>query len=99
MGLRAPEQYRGFVIKHCGHQTASWPYYLLPPSDFHIEGVELKADHRIVVVSHNGLGFQTAKAARSVVDDVVEGRATITIENCVQDLARVKDRDAMGVPR
>lgn len=78
----------GWVVRHCGHGTANWPYYLIPPEGHPCDGI---------VVSHNGLGFRTAEAARGVVVEIVSGNLKPTRNNCAPGIARVL-RDASGAP-
>ena len=77
-----------WIVMHCGHPTANWPYYLA--------GDPVLAHGAELVVSFNGLGFQTLEAAMSVVERIVAGELTVTRERCEPGVARVLV-DAAGV--
>jgi hypothetical protein len=51
----------GWRLRHCGHPTANWPYYLVEPT---------KGE---TVVSFNGLGFKKLEVCMQVVEDVLSG--------------------------
>ena len=72
----------GWIIQHCGHPTALWPYYLVQP-----DGGS--------VVSFNGRGFKSVAAAQSVVAGILGGFFQVTTEGCVENLSRV-DADTFG---
>lgn len=64
----------GWQLRHCGHQTAIWPYFAEDPNRVHPD------DH---VVTPSGRGFATLKAGMSAIEDLVAGRAELSDENCV----------------
>jgi hypothetical protein len=49
-----------------------------------------------MIVSFNGRGFKTLAAAQSVVERIVSGEYQITTENCMPNIACVKDVTAFG---
>ena len=51
----------GWEIRHCGHPTANWPYILIDPKT------------QVGITSHNGLGFKTLNAAKTVVGGLCYG--------------------------
>lgn len=73
----------GWEIRHCGHPTALWPYYLIEPSSGRS------------VVSHNGMGFTGLRVAMAVVEDIVAGRRIATDNRCNGGM-RVPDVTASG---
>lgn len=73
--LHAPS---GWRVTHCGHMTANWPYYLTDPAH------EARA-----VVSFNGLGFVSLRAAVEVVEQLACGRLIATNDNCTPNVRRV----------
>ena len=76
----------GWVARHCGHQTALWPYTLSHP-DLH-PGQS--------VTSFNGRGFADLSAALAVVEGLAAGRYQVTAEKCVSGLLRVRGVTALG---
>lgn len=56
----------GWLVRHCGHPTANWPYYAIDPAH----------GERRVVVSSGGLAFRRLADAVFAVEDVLEERAT-----------------------
>jgi len=64
-------------VRHCGHPTANWPYYLIDPGSL------------CTVVSFNGLGFKTVAVSMDVVERVLAGQLQLTNENCVENIMRV----------
>ena len=78
----------GWRLDHCGHPTALWPYALHSPPG------HPAADRN--VMSFNGCGFQTKKAALQVLRDIVDGKATVTIERCDGRTACVVGRTSAG---
>ena len=76
----------GWMVKHCGHPTANWPYYIEQPG------------RTETIVSFNGRGFRTAAIAKLVVEAVVAGQLTISTENCVPGIAAV-NATAFGAER
>ena len=73
----------GWEIRHCGHPTANWPYYLQDPER-----------QELCVMTHNGLGFATLKCAMLAVEEIAAGRAQATTDNCVGGVARVVPPEA-----
>jgi hypothetical protein len=69
----------GWTVRHCGHPTANWPYFIQHPR-LHA-GCE--------VVSFNGRGFKSAEIARSVVEMILDNRLQVTAEGCVPRIRRV----------
>lgn len=57
----------GWLVRHCGHPTANWPYYAQDPA--HGEAR--------VVVAQSGYAFRRLADALEAVEAVIEGRATI----------------------
>jgi hypothetical protein len=51
----------GWTVAHCGHPTALWPFYLIPPG--HDDGGPAP-----IVVAPNGRGFQHLAAAMRAVE-------------------------------
>jgi hypothetical protein len=68
----------GWLVQHCGHQTAIWPYYLVDP-----------AFPESATMTHNGRGFTALLAAFEAVEGIVEGTCVATNENCVPGVRRV----------
>lgn len=85
---RAERRPSGWRLEHCGHPTAHWPYYLKAPAGHELEGC--------TIVSFNGLGFQTKRAASAVLDDIESGLVEVTRERCGGVTARVIGRTAMN---
>jgi hypothetical protein len=52
----------GWVVRHCGHPTALWPYYGVPPG-----GGEM-------LLAPSGHGFQTLALAQAAVEARTTGR-------------------------
>lgn len=75
----------GWEVRHCGHPTATWPFYLVDPSQ-----------PQWLVVSFNGLGFKHLVVAQTVVERLVRGEATVTRDRCDGACARVPEFDAGG---
>ncbi len=67
----------GWEIRHCGHPTANWPYYLVEPKS------------GTMVVTHNGLGFRTLEMAMDAVASILAGASKPTTEGCERRLMRV----------
>jgi hypothetical protein len=67
----------GWELRHCGHSTATWPYYLIDPArpDF-------------LTVSFNGRGFKTLAIAQAVIESIVAGRIEVTVADCEPGVAR-----------
>lgn len=72
----------GWELRHCGHPTANWPYYLVEPRS------------RLMVVTHNGLGFKTLAVAMDAVASILAGHSTATTEGCERRLMRVVEVSA-----
>lgn len=64
----------GWQVIHCGHPTAVWPFSLSAPDASPFAG--------LVVVSFNGLGFDTLGSAVDVVERIVAGELVVTTERC-----------------
>lgn len=64
-------------LRHCGHPTANWPYYLINPTSL------------CTVVSFNGLGFKTLAVSMDAVEGVLSGAFTLTSEECVYGIERI----------
>lgn len=67
----------GWRVTHCGHPTSNWPYYLTAPNSDDC------------IVSHNGLGFVSAKAAKEIVERIISGDLEVTSHNCAPNVRRV----------
>lgn len=52
----------GYLIQHCGHPTALWPYALYTPDDY-------------MVIAPNGRAWQNLQAAAIEVDRLLAGGA------------------------
>jgi hypothetical protein len=74
------------MVRHCGHQTANWPYYLTAPG------------RTETIVSFNGRGFSTAAIAKEVVEALVAGLLHLSTDNCVPGIA-VVNATAFGSER
>lgn len=72
----------GWVVAHCGHPTANWPFYAKHAS---------LAD-KACVVTHNGLGWRTLALAQEAIERVFAGEALVTRDRCVVGVARVVER-------
>lgn len=80
----------GWVLTHCGHPTAIYPYALHSP------------DHPgCAIVSHNGMGFKRLPIAVDVHRRILAGELHPTTDRCGPRTVRVMDVDAGGerVPR
>lgn len=62
----------GWMVQHCGHMTANWPYYLVDP-----------AHPGCCTVTHNGKGYRTLKEACEAVEAILAGTMRTTSERCV----------------
>jgi hypothetical protein len=67
----------GWELRHCGHPTAIWPYYLVDPArpDF-------------LTVSFNGRGFKSLAIAQDLIESIVAGRIEVTVTDCEPGIAR-----------
>jgi hypothetical protein len=77
----------GWLVRHCGHPTANWPYFLVDPG---------LTDH--TVVSWNGLGFKTLDVAIRVVEGILDEELHVTGKDCELGVLRVEDVTACGQP-
>ena len=50
--LHERDEYLGWLVRHCGHPTANWPYYIVEEST------------GVAWVSHNGRGFNDVRSAK-----------------------------------
>lgn len=55
----------GWLVKHCGHPTANWPYYARQPHD------------PALVVTHNGKAWRTLLEACEGVESVLRGECRL----------------------
>lgn len=55
------EHRSGWLVEHCGHPTALWPYLLVPPGGGQ------------PVVSFNGQGFASLRVAQEVAERLAAG--------------------------
>ena len=60
----------GWLVRHCGHPTALYPYYAVEP--------EREEEH--LFVTHNALGFADLTAAFEQVEDLIAGRRSVCHE-------------------
>ena len=74
----------GWIVQHCGHPTANWPYSLIAP------------DRNETIVSYNGRGFKSAAIGRAVVEGIIAGVIRVTTANCVRGIACTDRIDANG---
>lgn len=84
-GIRWMHEPSSWVVQHCGHPTANFPYALYHP--------QYPTD---TVVSFNGYGFKTVTIARAVVEGIVEGRYHVTSEHCNRGTRRVRGITGLG---
>lgn len=68
----------GWMVRHCGHQTALWPYFAVDP-----------AHPDATVVTHNGFGFRRLEDAFGAIEEVIRGASVVTEANCVPGVRRV----------
>ena len=73
----------GWKVKHCGHPTANWPYYLVDP-----------AHPGTTTVTHNGRGWRGLDGAKAAVLGILDGSLVTTDEQCVPGVRRVVRRRA-----
>ena len=64
-------------LRHCGHPTANWPYYLINPTSL------------CTVVSFNGKGFKTIEVCMNAVEGVLSGAFILTNADCVEGIERI----------
>jgi hypothetical protein len=74
----------GWVLHHCGHPTANWPYYLTHP--------QVDAP----VVSFNGLGFKSVAAAKLAIEHLHAGRSVASTDRCLPGVRRLLGVTAAG---
>lgn len=67
----------GWRVRHCGHPTALWPYYLIPP------------DGMLSVMSHNGRGFTSGAIGRAAVESILSGALAVLTADCVDGIGRL----------
>jgi hypothetical protein len=53
----------GYEVKHCGHPTAIWPWYVVDP-----------ADRGLCLVSQSGYAFRKLSGAMDAVEGLVAGQ-------------------------
>jgi len=68
----------GWLVKHCGHQTANWPFYLVDPNY-----------SESLTMSHNGRGFLGARKGIEAVEAILAGSMVATNDSCVPGVRRV----------
>lgn len=78
-GARWRHDTSGWLVRHCGHPTANWPYYATDPDD----------PEERVVVTHNGKGWRRLAEAMETVEGVLSGRLVATNERCGPRTRRV----------
>lgn len=71
----------GWMVRHCGHPTANWPYFAIKPGDSR------------TVVTHNGKGFHTIQAAFDAVEAVLQGTLVVTDSRCGARTLRVTTKE------
>lgn len=64
----------GWVVRHCGHPTANWPYEVIDPGG---------GSH----VRTNGYGFRTVRDALAAADEFVREWCLATIDEAAAELA------------
>jgi hypothetical protein len=78
----------GWIVRHCGHPTANWPYHATDP-----------AFPERCVVTHNGYGFRTLLDACMAVEAVLRGELVATNEWCLDHVRRLVTPDRIGEDR
>ena len=78
----------GWLVKHCGHPTANWPYHAVDPE--HPD---------CCVVTHNGFGYQTLLKACEAVEAVLAGSMVATNEWCFEGVRRIVPPEMIGEDR
>lgn len=71
----------GWLVRHCGHPTANYPYYATKPGDDR------------TVVTHNGKGWRTCELAFLAVEAVLNGSLRVTDSRCGARTLRVTTED------
>jgi hypothetical protein len=69
--IRYEHSASGWIVQHCGHPTANWPYYLIDPEHPH--------DY---TVSATGRGWRRLCEAMEAAEDVLAGRCVTTDRRC-----------------
>lgn len=72
----------GWLVKHCGHPTANWPYYAVDPAHPHD-----------ITMTHNGLGWRRADLAFDAIERVLRGGLVATATRCANAVRRVTTPD------
>lgn len=68
----------GWVVRHCGHPTANFPYFAVDPA------------HPLdCTVTHNGRGWVLLTAAFEAIDRVLRGELVATSSRCVPGVRRI----------
>ncbi len=81
VGCKTRQHWRhesGWEIRHCGHPTAHWPYYLIDP-----------AHPDDMTMTHNGKGVRHLDTAKTAVVRIVAGELHTTEEQCVRGIRRI----------
>jgi hypothetical protein len=73
----------GWLVKHCGHPTANWPYYATDPAD----------PEERTTVTHNGHGWRTLGDAFGQLEQVMRGDLVATNDSCGPRTRRVCRHD------
>ena len=71
----------GWVIRHCGHPTALWPYFAVDPEH---PGCE--------TMTHNGKGFRKLEDGFAAIEAVLRGELVATDNACVPGVRRITTR-------
>lgn len=72
----------GWVLRHCGHPTALWPWFAIDP-----------AHPNACTMTHNGLGFADLEAASTQIGAVLAGELVATSSRCVPGVRRITARE------
>lgn len=75
----------GWMIEHCGHPTANWPYVLRGPRR-----------SWLIVVSCGGRGFKNLISASRAVALILSGSAIVTSKDCEPGIAYTPEVSAFG---
>jgi hypothetical protein len=68
----------GWQLRHCGHPTANWPYFLIDP-----------ARPELVIVSFNGRGFKNLEIAQYAIELLAANQIAVTTEDCADGIGRI----------